>query len=66
MGGRGEKEHTPLTQKVKLYKLKQFMIDQDHHSTLTDTSSIGYFIACLLELFRVEKWGDGSLPALMR
>lgn len=26
-GGRGEKEHTPLTQKVKLYKLKQFMID---------------------------------------
>lgn len=35
-------------------------------STLTDTSSIGYFIASLLELFRVEKWGDGSLPALMR
>lgn len=35
-------------------------------STLTDTASTGCFIASLLELFRAEKWGNGSLPALMR
>ena len=30
VGSRGEKEHTPLTQKVKLHKLKQSVTEWDH------------------------------------